>query len=127
MEPSPERWRAALRSFIIRLAAIALLALTIPVTPSLAQGSGHVRLKIVKASLLVGGGVGSGVLTYRGRDYPFRISGLSLGVAAGASVSSCCRSDYSGNRAVERYPKRTFQLGTSWLGRRTGSAAWYRC
>jgi hypothetical protein len=35
----------------------------------------------------VGAGFGSGVLTYRGRDYPFRVSGLSLGVAAGASVS----------------------------------------
>jgi integrase len=28
---------------------------------------------------------------------------------------------------VGRYPKRAFQLGTSWLGQRTGSAAWYRC
>ena len=35
----------------------------------------------------MGAGGGSGVLTYRGRDYPFRISGLSLGVTAGASVS----------------------------------------
>ena len=87
MRQSRERWIAALRSIVIRLAAIALLTLIVPVTPSLAQASGHVRLKIVKASVLVGGGVGSGVLTYRGRDYPFRVSGLSLGVAAGASVS----------------------------------------
>ncbi len=87
MQQNPERWIAALRSFVIRLAAIALLALIVPGTPSLAQASGHVRLKIVKASLLVGGGVGSGVLTYRGHDYPFKVSGLSLGVAAGASVS----------------------------------------
>lgn len=84
---SSEHWIGVLRAFVIRLAAIALLALTVPVTPSLAQASGHVRLKIVKASLLVGGGVGNGVLTYHGRDYPFRISGLSLGVAAGVSVS----------------------------------------
>jgi hypothetical protein len=87
MRQSRERGIAAVRSSVIGLAAIALLALTVPVTPSLAQASGQVRLKIVKASLLVGGGVGSGVLTYRGRDYPFRVSGLSLGVAAGASVS----------------------------------------
>ena len=87
MQQSRERWVAALRSFVIRLAALALLALIVPVTPSLAQASGHVRLRIVKASLVEGGGVGSGVLTYRGRDYPFRVSGLSLGVAAGASVS----------------------------------------
>ncbi len=36
---------------------------------------------------MVGAGGGNGVLTYRGRDYPFRVSGLSLGVTAGASVS----------------------------------------
>jgi hypothetical protein len=71
----------------IRLAMIALLALALPVTPSLAQASGHVRVKFVKAGLMVGAGGGSGVLTYRGRDYPFRVSGFSLGVTAGASVS----------------------------------------
>jgi hypothetical protein len=77
---------AAPRWFVIRLAAMALLAAIVPATPSLAQASGHVRLKIVKAGLLVGGGVGSGVLTYRGRGYPFRLSGLSLGITAGATV-----------------------------------------
>ena len=87
MRQSPERRVAALRAMAARLAAVALLALIVPVTPSLAQASGHVRLKIVKASLLLGGGAGSGVLTYRGRNYPFSLSGLSLGVSAGASVS----------------------------------------
>ena len=38
------------------------------------------------ADLLVGGGVGSGVLTYRDRNYPFRISGVSLGITAGVTV-----------------------------------------
>src|SRR5260221_4802196 len=83
MPQNRERRIVALCSFAVRLAPIALLALIVPVTPSLAQAAGHVRLKITKASLFVGGGVGSGVLTYGGRDYPFRISGLSLGVAAG--------------------------------------------
>lgn len=87
MRQSPERWIFALHRFVIRLGAIALLALIVPVTPSLAQASGHVRLKIVKAGLIGGGGLGNGVLTYRGRDYPFRVYGLSLGVTAGASVS----------------------------------------
>jgi hypothetical protein len=88
MQRSRERRIAALRSVVvIRVAAIALLACLVPVTPSLAQAAGHVRLKITKASLFVGGGVGNGVLTYGGRDYPFQISGLSLGIAAGASVS----------------------------------------
>jgi hypothetical protein len=56
----------------IRLAVIALFALALPVTPSRAQAPGYVRVKFV---------------TYRGSDYPFRVSGLSLGVTAGASVS----------------------------------------
>ena len=55
-------------------------------TQSLAQVSGHVRLKIAKASLLVGAGAGSGVLTYRGRDYSFRLSGISLGITACATL-----------------------------------------
>jgi hypothetical protein len=73
-----------LRPFLVRLAVLALLAL-VPTMPSFAQVSGQVRVKIVKAGLLVGGGAGTGVLTYRGRNYPFRVTGLSLGVTAGAS------------------------------------------
>jgi hypothetical protein len=87
MPRNPEGRRAASRSVAIRLAALALFALAVPVTPSSAQVSGHVRLKFVKAGLMLGAGGGSGVLTYRGRDYPFTVSGLSFGVTAGASVS----------------------------------------
>ena len=82
---SPERPMDLLRLW--RLAMLVLLALLVPATPSFAQASGHVRLKIIKGGLLVGGGAGNGVLTYRGRDYPFRVSGLSLGVTAGATFS----------------------------------------
>jgi hypothetical protein len=82
-----ERGKVETMSSVIRLAVIALIAVVGPVTSSLAQAPGYVRLKFVKAGLMVGAGGGSGVLTYRGRDYPFRVSGLSLGVAAGASVS----------------------------------------
>ena len=71
----------------IRLAVIALFAVVLPAASSLAQAPGYVRVKFVKAGVMVGAGGGSGVLTYRGRDYPFRVSGLSLGVTAGASVS----------------------------------------
>jgi hypothetical protein len=71
-----------------RLIAMLLLALGLaaPATPSFAQAAGHVRAKIVKGGLLVGGGAGSGVLTYRGRSYPFRITGMSFGITAGATV-----------------------------------------
>ncbi|MDI4234761.1 hypothetical protein OZ411_18315 [Bradyrhizobium sp. Arg237L] len=73
--------------FAIRLAVIALFAFAFPATPSQAQAPGYVRVNFAKAGLVVGAGGGTGVLTYRGHNYPFRVSGLSLGVTAGASVS----------------------------------------
>lgn len=71
----------------IRVAAIAVFAIIVSTTSSFAQASGYVRLKFAKAGLMLGADGGSGVLTYRGRDYPFRVSGLSLGVTAGGSVN----------------------------------------
>src|SRR5580704_10836261 len=82
-----ERSKAEAVSSAIRVAVIALFAVVLPATSSLAQAAGYVRVKFVKAGLMVGAGAGSGVLTYRGRDYPFRVSGLSLGVTVGSSVS----------------------------------------
>ena len=55
-------------------------------TPSHAQAPGYVSVVFAKAGLIVGAGGGRGVLTYRGRDYPFRVSGLSLGFTVGASA-----------------------------------------
>lgn len=86
MPQSPERQTARVRAR--RLVAILLLALGLAAsaTPCFAQAAGHVRAKIVKAGLLVGGGAGSGVLTYRGKSYPFRITGTSFGITVGATV-----------------------------------------
>jgi hypothetical protein len=39
-----------------------------------------------KAGLIAGAGGGRGGLTYRGRDYPIRVFGLSLGITIGASA-----------------------------------------
>jgi hypothetical protein len=64
---------------VISLASIALT------TPSHAA-TGFVRVSFAKAGLIVGAGAGRGVLTYSGREYRFRISGLSLGLTAGVSA-----------------------------------------
>jgi hypothetical protein len=85
MQKSLRHATSALRLFVKRLTAVALLLLMVPATPSFAQASGYVRVKLAKAGLIVGAGGGSGIVTYRGRDYPFRVSGLSLGFTAGAS------------------------------------------
>ncbi len=55
-------------------------------TPSHAQAAGYVRVVFAKAGLIAGTGGGRGVLTYRGHNYPFRVSGVSLGMTVGASV-----------------------------------------
>jgi hypothetical protein len=53
-------------------------------SPSHAQ-SGSVRLDIAKAGLIVGFQSGSGTLTFKGRRYPLRISGVGAGITVGAS------------------------------------------
>ena len=65
---------------------VVVIISTALVTPSHAQAPGYLRVVFAKAGLIVGAGGGRGVLTYRGRDYPFRVSGLSLGVTIGASA-----------------------------------------
>ena len=103
MRRIPNRRKAETMCSAIRAAMIALFAVVLPATSSLAQAPGYVRLKFVKAGLMVGAGAGSGVLTYRGRDYPFRVSGLSLGITAGASVSRF-EGRASGIRQVSDFP-----------------------
>jgi hypothetical protein len=65
---------------------VVLIICAVLVMPSHAQAPGYLRVVFAKAGLIVGAGGGRGVLTYRDRDYPFRVSGLSLGVTIGASV-----------------------------------------
>jgi len=61
-------------------AAIAAAAIVLAGTASLSYAdTGSVRLRIVKAGIIVGAGGGSGVLHFKGRNYPLRIDGLALG------------------------------------------------
>jgi hypothetical protein len=63
-------------------------------TPSHAI-TGAVRVTVAKAGFVVGAGGGRGVLTFRHRNYPFTVQGLSLGITAGASVNKLVgRADY---------------------------------
>lgn len=72
--------------YLARLAVAVLVVCGGCVGPSYAQAPSSIRVVFVKAALVAGAGGGRGVLTYRGHDYPFRVSGISLGVAAGASA-----------------------------------------
>ena len=48
---------------------------------------GSVRVVFTKAAFVVGVGAGRGILTFRGRDYPFKVSGMSMGATIGASTT----------------------------------------
>ena len=69
-------------------AVVAMLVLFTAGSPpsSRAQAMGDVSVVFAKAGLVVGAGRGHGVLTYRGHDYRFGVSGLSLGITVGASA-----------------------------------------
>lgn len=48
---------------------------------------GSVVVIFTKGGFIVGVGAGEGVLTYRGKHYPFTVSGLSIGATIGASTT----------------------------------------
>ena len=56
-------------------------------TPARAD-SGTVRISFIKAGIVIGGAVGSGTLTFRGRTYPLGIGGLSYGFTFGGSQTN---------------------------------------
>ena len=53
-------------------------------TPSRAE-TGQVTVVFTKGGFIVGGG--EGVLTFRGKHYPFTASGMSVGFTIGASTT----------------------------------------
>jgi lipid-binding SYLF domain-containing protein len=68
----------------LRVALVAFAAMLAASVSALAD-SGTVRISFVKAGWVIGGSVGSGTLTFRGRTYPLSIGGLSYGFTFGAS------------------------------------------
>jgi hypothetical protein len=76
------------------IAAMALAVAVGAAAPSHAI-TGAVRLTVAKAGFIVGAGGGRGTLTFRHRNYPFTVQGLSVGLTAGASINKLVgRADY---------------------------------
>ena len=55
-------------------------------TPSQAE-TGQVAVVFTKGGFIVGVGGGQGVLVFRGKRYPFTVSGMSVGFTIGASTT----------------------------------------
>lgn len=76
-------------SSFVRSAAIALLALGFAAVSSPSRAdTGSVRIEFVKAGWVVGGSLGSGTLTFKGRTYKLGIGGISAGLTFGASKTT---------------------------------------
>src|ERR1700758_3924865 len=72
------RLLVALAVFLVGLAGFS--------APSQAE-TGSVAVVFTKGGLIVGVGGGEGVLTLRGKHYPFTVSGMSVGFTIGASTT----------------------------------------
>ena len=71
---------------VVFVAALGLLVSVGLSTPTRAE-TGAVSVVFTKGGLIVGVGGGQGVLTFRGKNYPFTVSGTSVGFTVGASTT----------------------------------------
>ena len=67
-------------------ALFGVLASAIVATPAMAE-VGAVSVVFTKGGFIVGVGGGQGMLTFRGKRYPFTVSGMSVGFTIGASTT----------------------------------------
>jgi len=74
------------RTGVMLAAALGFLASVGLATPGLAE-TGQVAVIFTKGGFIVGIGGGQGVLVFRGKKYPFTVSGMSVGFTIGASTT----------------------------------------
>jgi len=77
-----------IRAITSRLAVVAAAVMLLGAPSPSHAATGSVRLNIAKAGFIVGVGGGSGVLHFKGRNYPLSIGGISVGTigVAGADL-----------------------------------------
>lgn len=60
-----------------------------------------IEISLVKAGLIVGGSGGSGVLKFKGKEYPLSIGGISLGATIGVSKAELIGNVYNLKQASD--------------------------
>lgn len=78
-----------MKKYLMRMTLLALLGVLATAslaTPSVAE-TGAVTVLFTKGGFIVGVGGGEGVLVFRGKRYPFTVSGMSVGFTVGASTT----------------------------------------
>lgn len=74
--------------------------------------SGTVSINETQFALIIGGSTGGGVLTYEGKQYPFKISGMSLGANVGVSKLSASGEVYDLSN-ISKFPGTFTKLESS--------------
>jgi hypothetical protein len=115
---------------MINVKKIAVLVLVIAAMAGSTQAAKHysapdatLRMSIGGFHLGIGGSSGSGTLTYRGRNYPFRVSGMAIGrvgVTSSSAVGDVFNlrhlQDFNGNYTVSGAGTRGVTLGAGRTG-----------
>ena len=105
-----------MHKYAATIGLLGLLAWASLVSPCDAK-DGYLSVTFTKAGLVGGVGAGRGVLTFDGREYPFKVYGLSLGVAAGGSVAQLeGRAAYMAKLSDFSGSYRAFGLGGALVG-----------
>ncbi|MDA9503207.1 hypothetical protein [Bradyrhizobium sp. CCBAU 11357] len=76
-----------MRKLIFGAVLVASLATVAGFSTSARADTGQVAVVFTKGGFIVGAGGGEGVLVYRGKKYPFTVSGMSVGLTIGASTT----------------------------------------
>jgi hypothetical protein len=76
-----------MREFSVFAVAVAVLAGVVGLATPSSADMGQVAVIFTKGGFIVGVGGGEGVLRYRGKTYPFTVSGMSVGFTIGASTT----------------------------------------
>lgn len=74
--------------------------------------SGTVSINETQFALIIGGSTGGGVLTYEGKQYPFKINGMSLGANVGVSKLSASGEVYDLSN-ISKFPGTFTKLESS--------------
>lgn len=71
-----------------RTTFVALAALLVAGFSTAHADTGTVRISFIKAGWVIGGTIGQGTLTFRGRTYPLTVGGISWGLTFGGSQTN---------------------------------------
>ncbi len=71
-----------------RIIILALAAMLASVSSPARADEGVVQISFLKAGWVIGGNVGTGTLTFRGRTYPLSVGGMSYGFTFGGSQTN---------------------------------------